>query len=305
MSNCLVSIVIPTKNRVCSTKRAIQSCLDQDYSPIEIVIVDDGSEPENRLDKWVYSLDFQNVRVKFIQLNTSRGGGYARNRGVSDSSGEYVTFLDSDDVLFPDAISFNFSFHQKLDTDSITYGKGVRSVYNNGELIRELGVYPLKEKGESQSVGSYLFCNDGRMFTPTLFMKRVVFDRVKFDTSLPRHQDYGFVLKAESLGIDLKFVDKAIFRWISDENSESSKKKNIDLNVSSIFLDGYSCYLEDNEIKAYLAKVSSPLAIKNLKFIEYVNLNRKHLNKGAYLFSTLSLVQGLFRLIKAKVKVSI
>lgn len=92
------SIIIPVYNRPDYLKDAVYSCLNQDYSNYEIIVVDDGS-PIDNLKSVVESVENpNNIKLSYYRINNS-GAGYARNFGVSKSSGKYIVFLDSDDIL--------------------------------------------------------------------------------------------------------------------------------------------------------------------------------------------------------------
>lgn len=95
----MVSIIIPTYNRSNLLVDAVNSCLNQTYSDIEIIIVDDGST--DRTEKMVSDLmknEWIEKRIKYYQQNNA-GASTARNLGIEHASGEYIQFLDSDDLL--------------------------------------------------------------------------------------------------------------------------------------------------------------------------------------------------------------
>jgi glycosyltransferase involved in cell wall biosynthesis len=93
--NPLVSVVISTHNRYHYLKLAVQSVLDQTYSPIEIIIIDNGSTDETRnIEK-----DFSG-RVKYFYQN-DQGAPAAKNVGIKKATGQYIAFLDDDDLWLP------------------------------------------------------------------------------------------------------------------------------------------------------------------------------------------------------------
>ena len=102
-----VSVIVPTYKRNKYIIRALESILDQDYSNIEIVVVDDNGlgtqnqlETEKSLETYIKS-----GKIKYICNEKNMGGALARNHGIEESSGEYVTFLDDDDEYLPGKIS--------------------------------------------------------------------------------------------------------------------------------------------------------------------------------------------------------
>ncbi len=92
----LFSIVIPTYNRAAFLPRTLQSVLDQTYPHFEVIVVDDGST--DNTEEVLRS--FVGAKVAYYQKpNAERAA--ARNFGTQHSRGDYVTFLDSDDLLYP------------------------------------------------------------------------------------------------------------------------------------------------------------------------------------------------------------
>lgn len=93
------SVVITVCNRVAFLKEAIQSALVQIPRP-EILVIDDGSQSDARAEIEAIVSKFESVR--FIQLVKTSGVSAARNYGVKSAIGDYVVFLDDDDLLMPD-----------------------------------------------------------------------------------------------------------------------------------------------------------------------------------------------------------
>lgn len=90
----LVSIIILTYNRSVMLKSAIESVLNQTYQHFEIIIVDDGSEDNTEETVLKYADD----RIVYLKLAYSGVISFNRNKGLENSSGEYIAFLDSDDI---------------------------------------------------------------------------------------------------------------------------------------------------------------------------------------------------------------
>lgn len=115
-----VSIVIPCFNSEKWIGEAIQSCLDQTYRPIEIVVVDDGST-DNSLEKITgYSRAFPEI-VRVIAC-TNGGPSAARNRGLESVSGAYLQYLDADDLLVPDKLATQVQFLESNPDVNVVYG---------------------------------------------------------------------------------------------------------------------------------------------------------------------------------------
>lgn len=128
----LVSIIIPCFNSEDFISECINSILDQDYTNIEIIVIDDGSTDHtvNQLKK------YENIHV--VQQR-NQGACVARNKGLSLSKGKYVKFLDSDDLLEPFTIGKQVQLAESLDNNTIVYGdyyllEGNKKKYTNTSL---------------------------------------------------------------------------------------------------------------------------------------------------------------------------
>ena len=120
----LISVIIPTFNRKLKVINAINSVLRQTYKGFELIVVDDGSE-----DGTYEELKrIKDKRLKVIR-QSHQGVASARNRGVSESKGELIAFLDSDDIWLPNKLEEHIKFHlqgewQISQTEEIWIRKG-------------------------------------------------------------------------------------------------------------------------------------------------------------------------------------
>lgn len=95
---CRVSVIIPTYNRADLVGQAVDSALLQSVGEVEVIVVDDGST-----DNTAEIVGAYGDRVRYIRTE-NRGVGHARNVGTRHATGRYLTFLDSDDCLYPYAL---------------------------------------------------------------------------------------------------------------------------------------------------------------------------------------------------------
>ena len=115
----LVSVIVPTYKRNKYITRALDSILEQDYPAIEIVVVDDngeGTADQVATEKTLQSY-IDNNRIVYIKNKQNVGGAIARNNGIKASTGEYITFLDDDDVYLPGKISIQVQEMEKKGWD--------------------------------------------------------------------------------------------------------------------------------------------------------------------------------------------
>lgn len=156
----LVSVVIPTYNRADIIWETIDSVWKQTYRPIELILIDDGSvdDTENVVDEWKRKHeDSQTFKFRYI-YQENQGGNAARNRGIEESTGSYVAFLDSDDRWLPQKLEKQIAiFHADPEVGGVYCGlryidlqtgelfpERIRA-YPQGDLLRELLIHDVTE----------------------------------------------------------------------------------------------------------------------------------------------------------------
>lgn len=182
----LVSIVIPLYNRAATIQRAIDSALNQTYTDIEVLVIDDGS-----IDNSVEMLDkYKNDdKVKIFCQETNQGANAARNRGIMEAVGEYIAFLDSDDEWFPEKLEKQLKCMEEgaFVASFCAYRRHFRdAVQIIPNVLKELSSSDIRKKLEKGNI----------IGTPTLIVHRKVIEEVgMFDEEMPRLQDYEFVIR--------------------------------------------------------------------------------------------------------------
>ena len=112
----LVSVVIPTYKRSDTLERAINSVRNQTYRDIEILVVDDnvpGDVYSQSVKRLIDRLAYDNVTL--VTQPKHINGAAARNAGIRKSNGEYISFLDDDDLIFPDKIEKQVAALKEMD----------------------------------------------------------------------------------------------------------------------------------------------------------------------------------------------
>jgi glycosyltransferase involved in cell wall biosynthesis len=95
----LVSIITPTYNSQCYIEQTINSIQNQTHSNWELIIIDDASQDQTVAI--VNQLIEKDVRIKLLKLTENKGSGIARNKGIEVANGKYLTFIDADDLWYP------------------------------------------------------------------------------------------------------------------------------------------------------------------------------------------------------------
>ena len=209
----LVSIIIPTYNNANTICRSVDSCINQTYKNIEIIVIDDGSTDNTKEVLSRYSLD---GRFKYIyQENQERSA--ARNHGLDVARGEYIQFLDSDDEIYPTKIEKQINF---LDANPEYF-----LVYCGVEYKNEIGqiTHTLEPKIDGNIDYKILKGNFITMHSP-LFRKT----DVRFDTKINRLEDWKFwiyVVKDK----EITYIDEILCDVNIHENIHLSKTYKINM----------------------------------------------------------------------------
>ena len=202
-----VSVVIPTYNRKNYLIEAVRSVLSQTIPPAEIIVVDNGSTDG--------TLDLQFDDRVMVTKEEKRGAGFARNRGLEISTGKYLIFLDSDDLLSPSALETLLT--QITTSDSgICFGRMSNFYQRDSKKKDKSYLYPLASN--------------------TMIRKDVFQFAGEFEGS-----NYSFpnwILGCKSIGITESSVDSIVsYRRIHDSNLstlEESKQYYLGLARSRI-----------------------------------------------------------------------
>ncbi len=220
-----VSICIPTYNRKHFLKETLDSVFAQTYKDFEVVIVDDGSTDGTKemLQKCGY-----NVRY-YWQKN--QGESAARNKLVELSNGKYLTFIDSDDLLFPYAVEELVEAIEKYGPDTVAYSSYVGIDEKGTEVKRKQRKLP--SGNIVADLFEYIYVHScGTMCTKELFQ-----EVGGFDVLLPVCSPYIVWLKL-SLGHRFIAVEKPTFkrrRHSSNLSERSFANCKIELEVLENF----------------------------------------------------------------------
>lgn len=110
-SNNKVSVIMPTYNSGTTIAQSIESVLNQTLSEFELLIVDDKSN-DDTIDL-IQRYEAQDSRIKLVIKESNSGVAEARNVGILAATGEYITFLDSDDLWAPNKLQVQYDFMEK------------------------------------------------------------------------------------------------------------------------------------------------------------------------------------------------
>jgi glycosyltransferase involved in cell wall biosynthesis len=186
----MISVIIPTYNRASFLKEAIQSVLEQDYFSdgfgshlFEVIIIDDGST-----DCTKEIVGSFGDRIKY-HYQEHKGVSAARNHGLKLAQGEYIAFLDSDDLWKKEKIKIQMSFIQAFPQAKVWYTEEIW-------MRRGVRVNPMKKH---QKYSGWIFDKILPLcllsLSSTLFRREVFREIGNFDEDLPVCEDYDLGIR--------------------------------------------------------------------------------------------------------------
>lgn len=200
----LVSIIIPNYNEERFIANTIESALNQTYSSIEILIVDDGSTDQSLEIVRKYESENDNVIV-FCQENAN--ASIARNRAIEHAKGKYYYFLDSDDIVYPNSIELMVSEMERNAADLVIGNMDEIDVDN--EVINTLRFF--EKNGVSNEFSDFLKV----MPAPPnkLFRADIVKNQHVYFGNVNIGQDTNFFLKYLLCCRTIAYTDKILYGW--------------------------------------------------------------------------------------------
>jgi len=194
MTTELVSIIIPTFNRIHGLENAIKSALSQDYKNIELIIVNDNKK-DILPQKLITQLN--DPRIVFLYNQRERGANGSRNTGIINSRGKYIAFLDDDDEYLKQKISESFCFIKNNQTFEACVSNFLYEYRNNW--------FTSNIEKKNPTVENLLTGKLEFGFGSNLFVNRAtLFDVGLWNESLYRQQDLELMvrlLKKAKMGI--------------------------------------------------------------------------------------------------------
>ena len=175
-----VSIILPTFNRANYLKRSIDSVTLQSYNNWELIIIDDGSSDATKKILEPYLIRFPNIKYNY---HSNSGVAFSMNSGIKKSTGDFITFLGSDDEYLPD--------HLKLRVDFLNTHKNYDLIHSTAKII---GDEYVKDKND---LSKKIHLNDC-ILGGTLFGRREVFEILNGFNKVDYSPESDFIERAET-----------------------------------------------------------------------------------------------------------
>ncbi len=220
MANPKVSVVIPAYNAIAYLPKTIASALQQSFQDFEIVVVDDGST--DGTCEWVASLADSRIRSAIVQSNG--GCASARNRGIRETKGDYIAFLDADDFWEPEKLEKQVRILDSHPSVGLV-NTWISNIDDQGKPIEKLG----KPTAEGQVWASVIEENPV-MCGSAPMVRRQCFEAVgEFDQALLSAEDWDMWIRIAKR-YEFAVVKEPLVRY---RIHAGSKSHNLKLHLQS------------------------------------------------------------------------
>ncbi|ELY44546.1 glycosyltransferase family 2 protein [Natronorubrum sulfidifaciens] len=263
-----VSVIIPTYNRATTLPRAIDSALTQTVDDLEVVVVDDGSTDETGS----VLASYDDPRVRPVVHATNQGANVARNTGLEHAGGEYVAFLDSDDVWHPEKLERQLECLENRSNEWVgTYCESAFELSGTSGRLRTAVASvlargdetPTREGGE-ELAGEILADNVQPGAGSTLLVETSVARAAGgFDETLDRFQDPEFCLRLLEHG-KLAHVDDTLVR----REETGTPPADVIKDASQQYLSTYEAEVEYFETAGYEIRSTHELILAKQYFAD-------------------------------------
>jgi glycosyltransferase involved in cell wall biosynthesis len=230
----------------------------QSFKDYELIVVDDGSNDgtEKIMESHV------NDNINYLRLDKNKGAGAARNFGIENALGEYITFQDSDDEWMPDKLSKQMDLIQQSPMDVGMIYSDMLRFYEDGR--RKYFYAPDVKKGiVVNEKNNYQVYGIGQQ---TTLIKKDCFEKIGlFDTSMPRFIDLEFFIRLTLNYNALRIPEPLVYFY--ETTGISSNYESL-IKARKLLLEKYRDYLkDDNHFKAreYIRIAEAYLKIENFR----------------------------------------
>lgn len=208
----MISVIIPSHNNNSTLSLAVRSALGQTYKDIEVIIIDNGSE--NGADKVISPEILEDRRVHLIKYSSALGAAGARNAGLREAKGEYIAFLDADDIWKKNKLELELRVMEKCRNAVIVFsGRGI---------IDEKGRYTGRYIGCDRKVDYKSLLRTNQINCSSVLVRRETL-REGFPYG-KMHEDYALWLTILKRGGYAFGINRPLILYRKRKQSESSNK---------------------------------------------------------------------------------
>ena len=240
MDNSLISVIVPIYNVENYLRKCVDSIINQTYKNLEIILVDDGSPDDCGKICDEYAQRYSRVKV----IHKVNGGvSEARNVGIEHSTGQYIAFVDPDDITLPALYEtlLNEAVRENADIVQCNYSY----IFEDGRIEQIARETKTCISENEQNVFSFF---EGKIY-PVIFgklFKSSLIENIRFNTNLKISEDRLFVYECCKKATKVKILENVYYYYLQRSNSAihvfNIKHFDDDIYVTKLFLKEYGKY---------------------------------------------------------------
>lgn len=276
-----ISVIIPVYNSSTYLRKCLDSVVNQNLKDIEIIVINDGSTDDSKNIIEEYSCKYKNI-IFIDQEN--KGIGKTRNIGIKKATGEYITFVDSDDYIKENMLEEYYKYAKKHNFD-LVIGSYIKKI-NNKEIIFENNKF---KTGNVKTTPQILYLIEYGPWAKLYKREMLINNNIYFDEKR-KYEDMPFVSKALLKSKLIGQITEPYYYYIIHNNSETTTmdKRVFDiLDILKEIKDYYKreYYLRDELDYVIINKVTTYMLQQRVQKdnklrIEFIDAGYAFLNKN-------------------------
>ena len=278
--NIHVSVIIPTYNSESFIIRTLETVFKQTLLPYEIVIVDDGSK-DKTLEKIQNYLGKNQQTINKLKIikQTNSGAGAARNNGIKNATGEWISFLDSDDIWDRRKLEMVSSVIRKYPEVTVI----AHDEYTANEKNFNKRKLCLLHKGYRKDENLFLQLYQKNLFsTSCMTVRKDILEMSGlFDETLRSAQDYDLWIRVAKYG-ELYYMDHALETYITRRGNITAntyRRYQCELKICRKYINDLKEFLSESDVNRivrkrifFIHKVEAYLAIRKGKIKDFIKI---------------------------------
>ena len=214
-----ISVIMPVYMAEKYVKYAVQSILDQSYSDLELIVIDDKGT-DNSISIVEGIKDF---RIKILENDINRGIAFSRNRGIENATGEYIALMDDDDFAPVYRLKTENEFlDSNLDISVVGGAMHTIDSYNNLIKYNNIQMIHDPDRLRAELLFHDVIANGSTMFRKEFILKH----SIKYQDNMKGMEDYRFWIDCSVLGRIVN-LDHVLLYWRDNPENETSKNKSL------------------------------------------------------------------------------
>lgn len=275
-----ISVVIPLYNKEHSISDTINSVLSQSFKNFEIIVVDDGSNDKS------FSVveNINDARIKLIKKR-NKGVSTARNVGIKNATGEYIFFLDADDIILENCFEVLIDLVNEFPQAKIFTANFIVKESNDKDIV----LCKRKQKGLIINPFKKLYTKQIFLRTGNMLIHYQCFDKIGlFNEELSIYEDLEFTIRLMN-HFKIAYTPKIVFQYIRKYSELSKSKVDINREFASIVDLSKKGFYEKLLLGEYLAitiqrKIFFEKEFNNTIYIIKKNIKSLHFIILSYIF---------------------